>query len=381
MMKDLNSVDQFRTIQKNEFLTRNPFEDNDIMTGEVDHFKTEEERNLIKQKFFTLHQKAYIKNCKENRALPLPLLKKIKFDVFVLKNYQISHAVAESFGASMHHLSEYLKGIILSNNNMRDNEILLILQGMRFNPIRSLVIENNKLGPLSMKELWDLVSVDEETPKVNGKRINTRLHLLELDKCDITQTLMNRFIEILTENNREIENLKLSSFVFSKPMSINLSRFVRENYSLKKLNLSWSEMMSENLMVFMENIQDIKHLQDLDISKIPIEGKDRIRVVEMIKEYIINDNSLIHLNMSCCNLLQDQLEILTAGIKKSKSLLSVHLSGNCISQDLQVKIIETLTKPTGSKDKFFETDGEDECDSPRTVLSMVTNRFDKKKLQ
>jgi len=153
MMKDLNSVDQFRTIQKNEFLTRNPFEDNDIMTGEVDHFKTEEERNLIRQKFFTIHQKAYIKNCKENRALPLPLLKKIKFDVFVLKNYQISHAVAESFGASMHHLSEYLKGIILSNNNMRDNEILLILQGMRFNPIRSLVIENNKLGPLSMKEL------------------------------------------------------------------------------------------------------------------------------------------------------------------------------------------------------------------------------------
>ena len=65
MMTDLNSVDQFRTIQKNEFLTRNPFEDNDVMTGEVDHYLTEEESAKRREEIFTIHQKAYIKHCKE----------------------------------------------------------------------------------------------------------------------------------------------------------------------------------------------------------------------------------------------------------------------------------------------------------------------------
>ena len=115
------------------------------------------------------------------------------------------------------------------------------------------------------------------------------------------------FIEILTKNNRKIENLKLSSFIFNKTMTANLGDFVIENYSLKKLNLSWSEMISDDLLFFMERIKEIKHLQDLDISKIPIEGINRIKVIEIIKEYIINDNSLIHLNMSCCNLLPGKL--------------------------------------------------------------------------
>jgi len=131
MLGDLNSVDQFRKIQKQEFLKRNPFEDNDVLTGEVDHLKTEEE----KAKMFNLYQKAYIKHCKENKALPLPLLKKIKFNIFVLKNYQIGHSVVKSFSLSIHHLGEYLKGILLENNNLRDAEIVMILKGMKHNPI------------------------------------------------------------------------------------------------------------------------------------------------------------------------------------------------------------------------------------------------------
>ena len=113
---------------------------------------------------------------------------------------------------------------------------------------------------------------------------------------------MADFVKNLNKNDRKIETLKLSSFVFTKSMSINLSQYVIDNFKLKTLNLSWSEMMSDDLYIFIKNINKIKHLQDLDISKIPIEGHNRINLVEMIKEYIINDNSLVHLNLSCCNL-------------------------------------------------------------------------------
>ena len=47
MMTDLNSVDQFRTIQKSEFLTRNPFEDDDVLAEEVEQYETEEEKKRI----------------------------------------------------------------------------------------------------------------------------------------------------------------------------------------------------------------------------------------------------------------------------------------------------------------------------------------------
>lgn len=62
----------------------------------------------------------------------------------------------------MHHLGQFLQAIMLSNNNMRDEEIAFILRGMLYNPIGRhlaltpiaiLKIDNNKLGFESIKTL------------------------------------------------------------------------------------------------------------------------------------------------------------------------------------------------------------------------------------
>ena len=122
-------------------------------------------------------------------------------------------------------------------------------------------------------------------------------------------------------------------------MISDLSEFVVNNFSLKSLNLSWSEISSEEMLLFLERIQHIKHLQHLDISTIPIEGPSSNKLIELMKEHIINNPSLIHLNMSSCNLDHKEIQKLWQGIKKSKSLLSVHLSGNTSNAHIQ-KIVE-----------------------------------------
>ena len=100
------------------------------------------------------------------------------------------------------------------------------------------------------------------------------------------------------KENREIEELRFSSIDFTLETISDLSDFVVNNFSLKSLNLSWSEISSEEMLLFLKRIQQIKHLQHLDISTIPFEGPSSTKLIELMKEHIINNPSLIHLNMS-----------------------------------------------------------------------------------
>jgi len=53
--------------------------------------------------------------------------------------------------------------------------------------------------------------------------------------------------------------------------------------------------------------------------------------------------------MSFCNLDNEKLEILVTGIKRSKSLLAVHLSGNSMNAGTKEMVIMSLTKAQPSK--------------------------------
>jgi Ran GTPase-activating protein (RanGAP) involved in mRNA processing and transport len=166
-----------------------------------------------------------------------------------------------------------------------------------------------------------------------------------MDRCDIIPSLMEKFITEMCEHNRELEILKLCSFAFSRPVMEHLANFVLANFSLKKINLSWSEIISEDLLMFLNKIRNIKHIQEIDISAVPIEGHYTKNVLESLKTLIIGNPSLIHLNVSSCNLLDDQLDILIEGVSKSKSLVAVHLSGNFIKPETKDRLLQRLIKP------------------------------------
>jgi hypothetical protein len=160
-----------------------------------------------------------------------------------------------------------------------------------------LTIENNALGPQSVEALCFILKINGDTPDYNGRKVRTRLTQLEINKCSIGKILSNDIINAL-KKNRDIEDLQLSSFQFNREMVQGLSDFVTNNFSLKKLNLSWSEFVSDDLLHLLTCIKPVKHLQYINLSTIPIEGPACIQMITLIKEHIINNNSLFHLDMS-----------------------------------------------------------------------------------
>jgi len=100
----------------------------------VEQSSSPDKNNTAKMNDFK-QQIEFVHQCKEMKALPLPLLKYIKFNSLVLDNYQINHEIAAAFGKSIHFLDSEIKSITLSNNNIEDVDIACILNGALESPI------------------------------------------------------------------------------------------------------------------------------------------------------------------------------------------------------------------------------------------------------
>jgi hypothetical protein len=137
--------------------------------------------------------------------------------------------------------------------------------------VESLTIENNALGPKSVEALCFILKINDKTPNFNGRKVRTRLTQLEINKCSIGKALSNKIVDAL-KTNRDIEDLQLSSFRFDREMVQGLSHFIVNNFSLIKLNLSWSEFVGEDLLYLLKCLKPVKHLQYINLSTIPIEG-------------------------------------------------------------------------------------------------------------
>jgi len=195
---------------------------------------------------------------------------------------------------------------------------------------------------MSIDALWQLVRINDRNDIVNDMYAEIRLKKLELNKWGASTTLIGKFIEAL-KDNREIEELRLSSLSFNSEMIYSLGEFVAQNFNLKSLNLSWAEIQSEDMLKLLNRIKHIKHLQHFDLSTMPFGEFKSGEIIESLKELIIGNPSLIHLNLNRWSLDLEQIKILWIGIKKSKSLLAVHLSGNKTSN----KNISNFLKPEG----------------------------------
>ena len=61
---------------------------------------------------------------------------------------------------------------------------------------------------------------------------------------------------------------------------------------------------------------------------LPFKGPLSYQIVDSISDQIRLNNNLLHLDLSHVDLKSDEFIILGEAMEKSKSLLSVHLSGN-----------------------------------------------------
>lgn len=134
MMDDIKKSEDFRLIQQAAYRSNERTCDNIQLSKELKLFDQKSPKTEKERCFFQF-QTDYIDNCRRYKVLPLPLLKKIKYDTLVLDNYQISSEISKAFGESMHLLGKHVTGAKLINNNMKDKDIADFLLGMLYNPI------------------------------------------------------------------------------------------------------------------------------------------------------------------------------------------------------------------------------------------------------
>ena len=64
-----------------------------------------------------------------------------------------------------------------------------------------------------------------------------------------------------------------------------------------------------------------------------------MQIVDSISAHILSNSYLLHIDLSHNGLKNDELLVISEAIRKSKSLRSVHLSGNNMNKSMKEKII------------------------------------------
>jgi hypothetical protein len=123
IMKDVKKLEQFRSLQKIAYRSREKKEEDIELVHKEFNPEDKEKRLESQSEAFFGHQKAYVEICSKLKTLPLPLLKKVKFDTFILDNYQINTKVAKAFGETIHLLGSHLRKMKLLKNNLKDTEL------------------------------------------------------------------------------------------------------------------------------------------------------------------------------------------------------------------------------------------------------------------
>ena len=136
MISEVKTTHDFRHIQKLTFKARENISEDPVLYKELFSPKGDVQNSSVEvQRTFIKFQTSFIEKWRKIGGLPLPLIKKIQFKTLVLDNYQINNKISKALGRSLHFLGNNLKGIKLINNNMNDDSISYILNGMIFNPI------------------------------------------------------------------------------------------------------------------------------------------------------------------------------------------------------------------------------------------------------
>ena len=164
---------------------------------------------------------------------------------------------------------------------------------------------------------------------------------LSLSFWKIRLTILKELMMSLV-GNEDIRDLSLWGLSFDRTAITYLSEYVSTNFNLTKVNLSWSQMKNPCLAIFLKYIRDTYHIEYLNIAAIPFEEGKEQELTKWLKIHISTSTSLIHLDISSWNLNSHKLGLIAEGIQESKSLKSVHLSGNDLLPEDISKLVTIL---------------------------------------
>ena len=139
----------------------------------------------------------------------------------------------------------------------------------------------------------------------------------------------------------KLKKLSLSKFRLAKGTILHLSEAVKSLRSLCYLDISGNNFDARDLTIFMDQILKDNRLKWLSLA-FNRASKESGNFVNLLNKFIHYSDTLMHIDLSGMGFSpEDCEEILKKGVKKSRTLLSAHLSGNLILNESIDKLVRS----------------------------------------
>ena len=252
---------------------------------------------------------------------------------------------------------------------MTDDGFNYILTGIRESvSLKYLDCTGNIIGEKSLLELSNIL----------GKFAAHELFLeLSLNKVKILTNHLNSILEVMG-NNCSLHKLGLSRLAFDEISIDWLVKILMRAKSLYSLDISGCEILAIHLSKVLTVIMKNRRLEYLNISWLPI-GTQGEMIVSQLKDNIIKcltkfmtrNKQLIHVDLSYSRITDIEFEQIVDVMLKSPSLISIHLTGNGITNTCKEKSLERLK---GVKLNIEKLDTESEEIDEKLKTKMVVDQ-------
>jgi len=232
-----------------------------------------------------------------------------------------------------------IEKVRLQNNGISDEGLCCMLRGVHDSQeIKKLDLIGNIVGDLSIIETANILS----------KASNIPFQELVLSNLKIGAGNLNILLELLA-NCCSLSKLVLERMPFNE-ISIDLvSKIAKKGKSLYYFSIAGGELLGCHVVTILKGIAKNKLLEYIDLSWITLGSQGEMFVTEVKNEIssllcniIIRNKQLIHLDLSYSRLVDEQIKLIIESLKKSNSVLSVHLTGNGITSAGKKLIVDEL---------------------------------------
>lgn len=167
---------------------------------------------------------------------------------------------------------------------------------------------------------------------------------MNLSKCALGDLVTSQLFGLI-KNSMNLKSINLSENNLTDNITDSVVDCFSKNQSLKEIYFRWNGLTAKFAGPFFRSIVESKEIMVLDLAynhigkglKVIKEVKNKrkrrgrlqdIDVAEIIQEYLNDNDTLAHLDLSCNNFRLEECEKISEGLKVNHSVYGFHFDGN-----------------------------------------------------
>jgi len=263
--------------------------------------------------------------CEAMGVAPVPAIAKVAGSKLVLNRYQLQNGLCKALAKAIPALGQ-LKTLHLDQNAISDAGGAALIAGVaQQHAIQSFFYTRNELGLRVAEELAGLTESNVTEICFNGcKVVNSALPNV------ISAALRIKSLSKLSLSDIGLQESAISALISGLKRS-----------KLSHLDLSYNQIPLSATKSFLTYLRRDTKLRYLDYSWNNLSSADN-EVAYMLGAILRAQSCLVHLNLGSTQLGEEGVRLVVQGVRKSRTLVGVHLTGNGVSGQLAEYISRML---------------------------------------